>query len=117
VARPSCDAFDQIEHLRAERLRVFEEQGDRSFAREPLDQREETRADVVDERGFIAAWFVESQQRLEAVHRARVRTGRTHALDELAETLHGEVRRVVVLDTGDLAHHRRRGGERGAVRA
>jgi len=111
------DAFDQIQHLGPERLGILEQQGDGSLAREALDEGEEARADVVDERGFVAPRFVESQQRLETIHRAGVRTRRTHALDELPQTLHGNVDRVVVADAGDLPHDGRGGGERGAVRA
>ena len=37
--------------------------------------------------------------------------------DQLAQPLGGDVGRVVVLDAGDLAHHRGRRRERGAVRA
>ena len=110
-------AFDQIQHLGPERLGILEQEGDGSFAREALDEGQEARANVVDERGFVAPRFVESQQRLETIHRPGVRPRRAHALDEFPQALHGNVGRVVVADAGDLPHDRRSGGERGAVGA
>ena len=50
---PRGDPLDQVQHLRPQRLRVLEQERDRSLLTQPLEQRQEARADVVHERGLV----------------------------------------------------------------
>jgi hypothetical protein len=115
VTASGRDAFDQIEHLRTQRVRVFEEQGDRTLLREPLDQRHETGPHIVDEGRLVAPRLGEAEQRLEPIDGATVGAGDADPVDQLAQTFGRNLAGVVVADAGDLAHDRGRRRERGAV--
>ena len=109
------DPLDQIEHLRAERVHILEQQRDRPLAGEPLEQRQEPGTHIVDEGRLVTARLREPHERLQPVSRVRVGPRHTDPVDELAQPLGGDVGRVLLLDAGDRAHHGGRGRERGAV--
>jgi hypothetical protein len=110
------DPLDQIQHLRPKRLRVLEQERDGALLSEPLEQRQEARADVVHERGLVPSRLRQSHECLQSFGRAfLIITRDADASDQFPQALRGEFGGIVVIDTGDLAHHRGRRCERGAV--
>ncbi len=115
VAGGRAEAFDQLEHRRAERVRVLEHEHGGRVAREAVDERDEPGLHVLHERRLSTADRPSRTGARAVRRRARRRRVVDVAVCELAQPAPRLLGRVVLLQPGELGHDRRRRRERRRV--
>ena len=109
-----AEAFDQLEHRRAELVRVLEHEDGGRVAREAVDERDEPRLHVLHERRLCLPVGHAEQEREpfdEVLGVARLGV----AIGQLVEAALRLLVRVVLLQAGELGDDRRGGRERRRV--